>query len=157
MLVLNAQGQVKVYAQELRVRTEPGPSFVDLTGAVRAFVSESGVKHGLVTIFARHTTAAIRINENEPLLLEDLKRFLNQCAPPNASYEHDDLYRRGDVPMDEPKNAHSHCQHMLLGASETIPVVNGQMPLGKWQSIFLVELCSGRERNVLMQVIGSGD
>ena len=73
-------------------------------------------------MFSSHTTAAIRINENEPLLLADFKRLLDRLAP-LGGYEHDDMSRREDVPPDEPTNGHAHCQQLLLSSSETLPVV----------------------------------
>ena len=63
--------------------------------------------------------------------------------------------RVADVPPDEPRNGHAHCQHLLLGASETVPVVDGLLALGRWQRLFLVELCSARDRQVVVQVIGA--
>ena len=104
-------------------------------------------------MYSHHTTAAIRINENEPLLLEDFRRLLERLAPVGG-YEHDDLARRRDVPPDEPLNGHAHSRHLLLSTSETLPVTGGRLDLGTWQSIFLVELCSPRVRRVTVQVMG---
>jgi len=59
------------------------------------------------------------------------------------------------VPADEPRNGHAHCQHLLLGAGETLPVIDGRLGLGRWQRLFLVELCSAREREVVVQVLGA--
>ena len=138
---------------ELTYRTtEPG-QFIDITDDVARVVRDSGAHRGLVHVYSVHTTAAIRINENEPLLLGDLRRFLAGVAPAGAGYEHDDMSRRIDVPPDEPVNGHAHCQHLLLGASETVPVVDGQLALGRWQRLFLVELCSARDRQVAVQVL----
>jgi thiamine phosphate synthase YjbQ (UPF0047 family) len=74
---------------------------------------------------------------------------------PTGSYDHDDLERRNGVAPDEPRNGHSHCQHLLLSTSESLPVVGGQMPLGPYQRVFLIELCSPRQRNVTVQVVGN--
>jgi thiamine phosphate synthase YjbQ (UPF0047 family) len=71
----------------------------------------------------------------------------------DGAYEHDDLDRRVGVPPDEPMNGHSHCRHLLLSSSETVPVVDGRLVLGTYQRIFLVELCQSRERHVVVQVI----
>jgi secondary thiamine-phosphate synthase enzyme len=102
-----------------------------------------------------HTTAAIRINENEPFLLQDFRAFLRRLAPSEQGvYKHDDLRHRPDVPPDEPMNGHAHCQHLLLSAGETVPIVEGRLELGRWQRIFLIELCSARERRVIVQVLG---
>jgi isopentenyl-diphosphate delta-isomerase len=139
----------------LKYATAGAGSFVDITEDVADVVSSSGVRDGVVHVYSMHTTAAIRINENEQLLLRDFGRFLERLAPAgNGAYEHDDLPRRIDVPPDEPMNGHAHCRHLLLSSSETLPVVAGRLELGRWQRIFLIELCSARERNVIVQVIG---
>jgi isopentenyl-diphosphate delta-isomerase len=134
--------------------TEPG-QFIDITDDVARVLTESGARGGLVHVYSAHTTAAIRINENEPLLLGDMRRFVTTLAPAGGDYEHDDMSRRVDVPPDEPVNGHAHCQHLLLGASETVPVVDGRLALGRWQRLFLVELCSARDREVVVQVLAA--
>ena len=140
----------------LTYRTDGSGKFRDITDDVAAAVRSSGVRNGLVHVYSRHTTAAIRINENEELLLRDFERFLERVAPAgNGTYEHDDIERRVGVPPDEPVNGHSHCRHLLLASSETLPVLDGAIALGRWQRIFLVELCSQRERDILVQVIGA--
>jgi secondary thiamine-phosphate synthase enzyme len=139
----------------LTYRTDDAVQFLDITDDVQGVVRESRVRRGLVHIYAMHTTAAIRINEHEPLLLQDFRRFLNGVAPAgNGLYEHDDLPRRVNVPPDEPMNGHAHCQHLLLSTSETVPIIDGRLQLGRWQRIFLIELCRARERRVIVQVIG---
>jgi isopentenyl-diphosphate delta-isomerase len=139
----------------LTYHTDGAGEFLDITDDVSAVVRSSGVRNGLVHVYATHTTAAIRINENEPLLLQDFRRFLDRVAPAgDGMYEHDDLPRRPGVPPDEPINGHAHCRHLLLSASETVPIVDGQLELGRWQRIFLVELCAARERCVTVQVLG---
>ena len=108
-----------------------------------------------MTVFSEHTTAAIRINENEPLLLRDMARTLRQIAPPNAYYEHNDFGRRTvNMNPDECANGHAHCQHLFLASSETIPVIEGRAALGTYQRVFLIELDHPRMRTVLVTVIG---
>jgi secondary thiamine-phosphate synthase enzyme len=97
----------------------------------------------------------VRINENEPLLLSDMEEFLKRVAPRELYYRHNDFsIRTENMTEDECPNAHAHCQHLILGASETIPVVEGELALGRWQRIFLVELDRPREREVCVQIIG---
>lgn len=147
---------VSVQSHLLTYDTAGTGQFVDITDDVAAIVHASRVRRGLVHVYSAHTTAAIRINENEPLLLGDFHRFLGGIAPAGeGAYEHDDLTRRTGVAPDEPRNGHSHCQHLLLGTSETLPVMDGRLVLGRWQRLFLVELCSARERQVVVQVIGA--
>jgi len=147
----------KPFLKRLRfsVTTERAPQFIDITDEVQKKVEESGIRDGIVTVFCRHTTAAIRINENEPLLLLDMEEFLKRVAPRDLYYRHNDFsIRTHNMTEDECPNAHAHCQHLLLGASETIPVEDGKLLLGRWQRIFLVELDRPREREVYVQVLG---
>ncbi|RLE30391.1 YjbQ family protein [Candidatus Acetothermia bacterium] len=140
-----------------RMTTERAPQFIDITDLVQDKVAESGVREGTATVFCRHTTAAIRINEHEPLLLSDMEEFLKRVAPRELYYRHNDFsIRTENMTEDECPNAHAHCQHLLLGASETIPIVDGRLTLGRWQRIFLVELDRPREREVLVHVQGWG-
>lgn len=139
----------------LTVTTSGTKDFVDITEQVAGLVTRSGVRQGLAHVYSYHTTAAIRINEAEPLLLADFRRLLDRLAPCDDSYEHDDLARRMDVPPDEPRNGHSHCQHLVLSSSESIPIADGRLCLGPYQRVFLIELDSARQRQVQVQVIGT--
>lgn len=140
----------------LNLETTSTIEFVDITGRVVELLRAASVREGLVTIFSRHTTAAIRIQEDEPLLLEDLCAFLRSAAPAGAHYRHNDFQTRTvHMNPDESPNGHAHCQQLLLGSSETIPILDGEMQLGTWQRIFLVELDGPRaHREVLVQVLG---
>ena len=129
--------------------------FVDLTEIVRRRVRRSGVRNGLVCVQTRHTTTAIIVNENEPLLIEDLKRMLERLAPEGARYGHNDLHRRRDPAPDEGRNGDSHCRAALLGSSETLAIADGVLHLGRWQSVFLVELDGPRDRSFSVVVMGT--
>ena len=143
------------YTQVLQIETERAPQFVDITDEVEEAIRASGVQNGLVLIYSRHTTAAIRINENEPLLLHDLEEFLRRVAPPDLDYRHNDFsIRTTNMTEDECPNGHAHCQHLLMGASEAVPIIAGKAQLGRWQRIFLVELDRPRAREVIIQIIG---
>lgn len=141
------------YSEQLTFSTAGSGDFIDITDEVAAAVHRSGICDGLVAVCSTHTTAAIRVNENEPLLLEDFRRLLDRLIP-LGSYEHDDMPRRIGVAPDEPVNGHAHCRHLLLSTSESLPVVSGRIPLGPYQRVFLIELCSARRRQVTVQVVG---
>lgn len=146
---------VKFSFRRLMIRTDKGPQFVDITDGVASLARESDIRNGFAIVFTRHTTAAIRINENEPLLLRDMEEFLRKVAPAHVYYNHNDFSRRtANMSDGEQPNGHSHCQQLLLGASEAIPIVDGQLLLGRWQRLFLVELDRGREREVVVQLVG---
>lgn len=107
---------------------------------------------GLLNIYSMHTTAGIKIMENEILMLADLNKHLDKLAPKSGEYLHNEIGIR-DVPPQERINGHSHIRALYFPTSETIPIRNGKLMLGKWQQIFLVELDSTRERTVSYTLI----
>lgn len=144
-----------VRSQTFTVCTHKAPEFIDITEEVEEAVEGCGVREGIALIFSCHTTAAIRINENEPLLLRDMEEFLKRLAPRELYYRHNDFeIRTHNMTPEECPNAHAHLQHLLLGTSEAVPIQGGKLVLGRWQRIFLVELDRPRERKILVQVVG---
>lgn len=105
-------------------------------------VADSGIKNGIVHVFAPHATGVLILTENDPALLEDIEVFLEALAPKNKSYEH-------------PSNAHSHLRSIMFPPDKTLPIVNGQVTFGTWQSLLFVETdVYPRKRTVLIQVMG---
>ena len=146
---------MKCLTRTLTLRTGKGPQFIDITDQVNQATRGSAIANGFAIVFSRHTTAAVRINENEPMLIGDMEEFLKRVAPSHARYDHNDSAHNASNGGDgEPPNGHSHCQQLLLGASEAIPIVDGQLLLGRWQRLFLVELDRAREREVVVQLVG---
>ena len=141
----------------IRIESDSAPEFHDITEHVRWALADSRVRDGLLCVFSVHTTASIVINEHEPLLIDDMKRFLRNIAPEDAYYAHNDFaVRTVNMTLDETANGHSHCAHLMLPSSETIPVIDGELALGTYQSVFLVELDPRpRTREVLISVYGS--
>lgn len=141
--------------ERLTYTTTSAPAFIDITDDVRQVLARSSIRNGFIVVFSRHTTAAIRVNEAEPLLLEDMREMLARIAPSDSYYRHNDLtIRTVNLTEDEDLNGHSHCQHLLMGASEMIPCADGELLLGVWQRIFLVELDCPRDREVIVQALG---
>ena len=145
---------LRVCRDLVHLRTEKPVQFIDLTALAVERVLRSGVSEGMVSVQSRHTTAAVVVNENEPLLLEDLADLLERWAPGGARYRHNDLAALGAPPPEEKPNGHSHARALLLGASVCLNVAEGEIDLGEWQSIFLVELDGPRPRTVSVQVLG---
>lgn len=146
----------RVLCESIEFETTSAPQFIDITEDVERIVEAAGIQFGQVAVYSQHTTAAIKINEHEPLLLRDLARTLRNFAAPNAYYEHNDFSRRTvNMNPDECANGHAHVQHLFLSTSETLPVIDGRMTLGPWQRIFLVELDHPRLRRVLVNVMGT--
>lgn len=145
------------FAETLDYQTSHQLEFIDITAAVQNIVSRSGVQYGQVTIFSQHTTVAIVLNEHEPLLLNDMARVLSRFAPAGNYYEHNDFSKRTvNMNPEESANGHAHCQRLLLGASEHVPIHEGAAVLGKYSSLFLVELDHARSRQVFVQALGVG-
>lgn len=143
---------IAVHDAILDISTIEPIQFIDLTDHINAHLAANGVGSGKVTVFSRHTTAAIKINEAEELLLEDFKKMLRELCPSERDYNHNDMKRRRPpIAPDERPNAHSHLMHLLLSTSETIPVVDGRLALGTWQRVFMVELDGPRERQVMIR------
>ena len=139
----------------LSLNTQKAPEFIDITDWVCQCVSQSNVSNGFAVVYSKHTTAAVKINENEPLLLEDMACFLEKFSPRNGGYNHNDFsIRTVNMTPDEEPNGHAHLQHLLLGTSETVPVIDGLMQFGRYQSIFFIELDRPRAREVMVQVVG---
>jgi secondary thiamine-phosphate synthase enzyme len=125
----------------------------NISPAVEELLRQTPIRNGFVTASSRHTTTAVTINEDEVRLREDLKAFLARLVPKDGHYLHNDIHLR-DCPADEPQNAHSHIAAMLLGSSEVIPLIDGKLGLGMWQSLLFVDLDGPRNRTVSIQIIG---
>jgi secondary thiamine-phosphate synthase enzyme len=138
----------------IRIETEHRTQFIDLTPDLETFVAASGVQSGLLNVQSLHTTAAILVNEHEPLLLTDMAGLLERLAPVDAVYRHDNItLRTVNCVLGEPPNGHSHCRAVLLGSTATLNVVEGALQLGRWQRVFLVELDGPRTRDVSLLLL----
>ena len=144
---------MKFLSQTFAIQTEKAPQFIDITDDVLQAAKHAGIENGFAIVFTKHTTAAVRINENEPALLKDMELMLEQIAPARHDYAHN-RYAHAFSNNGERPNGHSHCQQLILGTSEAVPIVGGRLIFGQWQRIFLVELDHGREREVVVQIVG---
>lgn len=137
------------HTSEIRLSTKEPIEFIDITDHVKKAFSASGVTEGAVTIFTRHTTTAVKVNERCERLQNDMREMLKQAVP-ERSYRHD------EATIDGRQNARGHLMAMFLSSSETIPVSKGSLALGLWQSVFFVELDGPRiGREVVIKVIGT--
>jgi octaprenyl-diphosphate synthase len=141
-------------ASRLNFETTHPTEFVDLTQRLRDEIRRSGLVTGRIHLQSLHTTVGLAINENEPLLLRDFESMLERLAPGDGSYEHDDFTRRIDIALDEPVNGHAHCRQLLLTGFATLLVEDGELVLGRWQSVFAVELDGPRPRQIAIQLDG---
>ena len=132
----------KVINRRYSFSTKGEIDFVDLTDKVQEVVSESAVRNGMVHVFAPHATGILILTENDYALLNDIQAFLKEIIPKRRAYQH-------------PSNAHSHLRSMLLPPDKTLPVINGRVEFGTWQSLLFVETdVYPRQRTLIIQVIG---
>ena len=133
----------------LTVQTS-GAGFTDLTAEVAKFVADAQAREGAVTLFIRHTSASLTIQENaDPTVLVDLTTALNRLAPENAGWRHD---------TEGPDDMPAHIKTMLTATSLHVPVLRGALALGTWQAVYLVEhRARPHRREVVLQFIGATD
>ena len=138
---------MSVITKTIQVKTKGEDDIIDITDQTSKGIEGSKMKNGVVTIFVSGSTAALSTIEYEPGLLSDFPKMLERVAPKNIDYGHEKLWHDG--------NGHSHVKASLVGPSLTVPFCNGQMMLGTWQQIVLVELDTrSRDRSLVLQIIG---
>jgi len=136
-----------VTSRNIQIKTSRENDIIDITEQTSRAVKESKMKNGIVTVFVSGSTAAITTLEYEPGLKTDFPNMLSRVAPKGIEYEHDKTWHDG--------NGHSHVRASLIGPSLTIPFREGQMMLGTWQQIVLIEMdAKPRERRVILQMMG---
>jgi secondary thiamine-phosphate synthase enzyme len=135
-----------VHNGELRLSTNGEGHVVDITADVQRVVAEGTINDGVVTAFARGSTAAITTMEFEPGGVADLRALLDRLVPVEGDYEHNRL--------NHDTNSHAHQRASLIGASEQVPITGGQLALGTWQQLVLIDFDDRpRERTVVVQVV----
>jgi secondary thiamine-phosphate synthase enzyme len=136
-----------IVTSHLAIQTS-GRGFVDLTAEIAKFVKDAGAREGAVTLFIRHTSASLTIQENaDPSVLDDLMTALDRLAPENAGWRHD---------TEGPDDMPAHIKTMLTATSLHIPVLKGDLALGTWQAIYLIEHRTRPHRRVIvLQFIGA--
>lgn len=126
----------------IKINTSNNFEIIDVTSKVNELID---IENGIVSIFSKHSTSAIVVNENESGLLDDIEFTLSNLITDNYSYSHDRI----------DNNARSHLKSFLLSSSECLPVKNGKLDLGTWQSVFFVELDGPRRsRTITLTMVG---
>jgi secondary thiamine-phosphate synthase enzyme len=132
----------KVVNRNISFTTKGEIDFVDLSDKIQEEVALSGIRNGVVHIFAPHATGILVLTENDDALLEDIKALLEELVPKQKAYQH-------------PSNAHSHLRSMLLPPDKTLPIVGGNVAFGTWQSLLFVETdVYPRKRTIILQIMG---
>ncbi len=131
----------------ISLNTRGNADITDITDMVAGAVRQSGFRSGTATIFCPSSTSGLTTIEYERGALDDLRRLFDEIIPPNREYAHNERWHDG--------NGHSHVRAALLGASLTVPFVDGQMTLGTWQQIIHVDFdIRPRQRDLIVQMIG---
>jgi secondary thiamine-phosphate synthase enzyme len=143
--------RMKVFNTSFTLSSEDATEVTDITKLVREAVQQSPVSAGIALINTLHTTCAVFINEFQSALMDDLKGLVEKLVPERGGYRHDDP-RFSDC---ERGNAHSHLRAALLGRSVALGVNNGELTLGRFQSVIFAEFDGPRKREVTVQVIGA--
>ena len=135
-----------IVSSRLTVQT-PGRAFLDLTAEVAGFARDAGAVEGVVTLFIRHTSASLTIQENaDPTVLVDLTTALDRLAPEHAGWRHD---------TEGPDDMPAHIKTMLTATSLQIPVLDGDLALGTWQAVYLIEhRARPHRREIVLQFVG---
>lgn len=146
---------MKIVNKTIEFNTGREFDFIDLTDKVEEFVNQSQIKTGFVNVQTLHTTCPLLLNENEPLLLDDMRNHFKKLSPKDLPYNHNDFTRRTvNMCNDECENGHSHCLALHFPPNLTINIIETKLQLGQWQRIFLVELDRPRRRSVQIQIMG---
>ncbi|HTO10542.1 MAG TPA: secondary thiamine-phosphate synthase enzyme YjbQ [Candidatus Binatia bacterium] len=141
---------MKVFNTSFTLPTEERTEVSDITKLIREAVQQFPVENGIALINTLHTTCALFINEFQSALIDDLKGLIERLVPERGGYRHDDP-RYSDC---ERGNAHAHLRAALLGRNIAVAVVNGELSLGRFQSVIFAELDGPRKREITVQVLG---
>ncbi|MCX8170906.1 MAG: secondary thiamine-phosphate synthase enzyme YjbQ [Candidatus Bathyarchaeota archaeon] len=141
---------MKFYSSEFSVQSRRRMEIIDVTDSVNEVIKRSGIKNGFANIWVPHTTAAIAVNEHDPDLWEDILATMDRLVPQKSSYRHNAKYSwtHGE------QNAHAHILNCLIKPCVTLPIKDGQILMGLWQSILFIELDGPRLRTVQVYVVG---
>jgi len=136
-----------VKTDEIRFKTRGNGHIIDITDNIRKKIVASGIQSGTVTVFTPSATSGLTTIEYEPGLLQDLPDFMEKILPSSVPYKHDQTWHDG--------NGFSHLRAALIGPDITIPFTHGKLHLGTWQQVVFLEFDNrGRDRNVVLQIIG---
>ncbi len=136
-----------IKTQTITLDTRGSSQMQNLTERARQAITDSGCSTGIVTVFVAHTTAAVAVSEFESGLIDDLPDAIERLIPDDVTYRHNQI--------NHDDNAHSHLRTTLLGPSVTIPFDQGNLLLGTWQQIVLIDFDTHpRTRNIVIQVMG---
>jgi secondary thiamine-phosphate synthase enzyme len=136
-----------VLTKIIHIQSKGEMDIINITNQASAAIDESNIENGIITVFVSGSTAAVTTIEYEPGLMYDFPELLSRVAPKDIQYKHDNTWHDG--------NGHSHVRASLIGPSLTIPIIEGNMSLGTWQQLVLLEFDTRpRNRNIILQLMG---
>lgn len=141
---------MKTKLETLALNTTEKQQLINITPRVKAAVTDSGIRNGFIGLFSQHTTAALMVSEYQNALLDDIARFLLQVVEDDLPYKHNSP----EYSDCDRKNAASHLRSMLFNNSVVLPVAEGELVLGQFQSVILAEMDGPRERSLKVQFLG---
>ena len=135
-----------VHGGLLRIETPGNGHIIDLTEGIVRVIQAAGVSRGMVSVFVTGSTAAVTTMEYEPGGVHDLRALLDRLVPAQGEYEHNRL--------NHDTNSHAHMRAAIIGPSQTIPLVDGELALGTWQQVVLIDFDDRpRTRTVTVQIV----
>lgn len=138
---------MEVITEHLSISTRGNSDIIDITPQIASFVSKSRLQEGNATVFVSGSTASVTTTEYEPGLVQDIPAAMERVAPQGIRYHHDDTWHDG--------NGHSHVRAAMMGSSLTVPFSKGELLLGTWQQIVLIDFDTrARKREIVVQLIG---
>jgi secondary thiamine-phosphate synthase enzyme len=138
---------MKVITKMVQLRSSTENDIINVTEQISGALKENELQNGIITVFIAGSTAAVTAIEYEPGLRHDFPKMLSRIAPKDIQYHHDDTWHDG--------NGHSHVRASLIGPSLTVPFSNGDLILGTWQQIVVIEMdTKPRKRILTLQILG---
>src|SRR5262245_52567946 len=131
---------MKSFTEYLWFNTKEEEEFVHITGELESLLEKSRIQEGMMLVSARHITAGVYVNDNEPGLVEDIQDWLKKLAPENPRYRH---HRTGET------NGHAHLRNLLIHHQVILPITQGKLDLGPWQAVFYAEFDGRRKKRVI--------
>lgn len=144
------QGTFRVFSKTITVTTKDRSDLINLTNQLREFVEATGIKDGYAQVSSLHTTAGLIMNEWQDALLVDMKTMIEQMVPRETYYKHNDP----EYSDCDRHNADSHLRNVVVGHSLSVPIEQGKLVLGQWQSLILAEFDGPNQRKVFLQLFG---
>ena len=136
---------MKSHTKYLWINTNRKQELVNITGECAEALKESGIKEGMMLVSAMHITAGVWVNDNEPGIWQDAMDMLEELAPEGPNYRH---HRTGE------DNGHAHLKNLLMHHQVIIPITEGKLDFGPWQTVFYAEFDGQRRKRVVVKVIG---